>query len=131
MAEHTGGPLDADLPSGNDEFEVNENWVGQVVVLSVSGAVDMLSAPQLTEAIGAALPKQPAGLVVDLSKVDFLSSAGMSVLVNAHEQIAPSARFAVVADGPATSRPIKLVGVADIVDLYTTLDAALTAFTDG
>jgi anti-sigma B factor antagonist len=131
MVEHTGGPTDADLPTANDEFEVSENWVGQTVVLSVSGAVDMLSAPQLTGAIHAALPKKPSGFIVDLSKVEFLASAGMSVLVTAHEEITPSARFAVVADGPATSRPIKLVGIADIIDLYATLDAALADFADG
>jgi anti-anti-sigma factor len=131
MVEHTGGPADADLPTANDEFEVGENWIGQLVVLSVAGAVDMLTAPRLTEAIHAALPKKPSGLVVDLSKVEFLASAGMSVLVTAHEEITPTVRFGVVADGPATSRPIKLVGIADIIDLYATLDAALAAFAGG
>jgi hypothetical protein len=38
-------------------------------------------------------------------------------------------RFAVVADGPATSRPLKLVGVAEIVGLHATLDEALAALT--
>jgi anti-sigma B factor antagonist len=52
----------------------------------------------------------------------------MSVLVAAHEQVTPSARFGVVADGPATSRPIKLVGIADIVSLYPTLGDALADF---
>jgi hypothetical protein len=32
-----------------------------------------------------------------------------------------------VADGPATSRPLKLVGIADIVPLFATLDDALAA----
>jgi len=35
----------------------------------------------------------------------------------------------VVADGPATSRPLRLVGIADIIDLYATLDEALAALT--
>jgi hypothetical protein len=34
-------------------------------------------------------------------------------------------RFAVVADGPATSRPIKLLGVDSIVALFPTLEEAL------
>jgi hypothetical protein len=36
-------------------------------------------------------------------------------------------RFAVVAEGPATSRPLKLVGIADVVGLHATLDEALAA----
>jgi anti-sigma B factor antagonist len=49
------------------------------------------------------------------------------VLIAAQDELAPSVRFAVVADGPATSRPLKLVGVTDVVDLYPTLDEALNA----
>ena len=47
--------------------------------MSVSGSVDMLTAPGLSEAIDTALGKKPNGLIVDLSKVDFLGSAGISV----------------------------------------------------
>jgi len=38
-------------------------------------------------------------------------------------------KFAVVADGPATSRPLKLVGIAEVVGLYPTLDEALATLT--
>lgn len=131
MVEHPDGRTDADAFVGNDEFAVAENWAGRVVVLSVSGAVDMLTAPGLTEAINAAQSKTPSGLIVDLSMVEFLASAGMSALVTAHEEITPSARFGVVADGPATSRPMELVGIADILGLYPTLDEAMADFADG
>jgi hypothetical protein len=49
----------------------------------------------------------------------------MSVLVDAQEQAnAASARFAVVADGAGTSRPIRLLGIDAIVALYPTLEDA-------
>ncbi len=64
-----------------------------------------------------------------MTAVEFLASAGMGVLIAAQDELAPDTRFAVVADGPATSRPLKLVGVTDVVDLYATLDEALTALT--
>ncbi|WP_245905785.1 STAS domain-containing protein [Mycolicibacterium palauense] len=105
---------------------VGEEWFGRVAVLSVSGVVDMLTAPTLEEAITTALGKSPATLVVDLSDVEFLASAGMGVLVAANDQATPNIGFAVVADGPVTSRPLKLVGIADIVTLYPTLDEALS-----
>jgi anti-sigma B factor antagonist len=106
---------------------VTERWVDRVVVVSVSGVVDILTAPQLETAIGAALAQQPAGLVVDFSDVDFLASVGMGVLVAAHEEAGLDIRFSVVAYGPATSRPLKLIGIAEIVALYATLDEALAA----
>ena len=45
-------------------------------------------------------------------------------------RLAEGTRLAVVADGPATSRPLKVTGVADYVDLFSTLDVALTNFAD-
>jgi anti-sigma B factor antagonist len=105
--------------------DISERWIDRVVVVSVSGVVDMLTAPQLEAAIEAALAQKPAALVVDFTDVDFLASAGMGVLVAAHDRVGADIRFCVVADGPATSRPLKLVGIADIVALYATLDEAL------
>jgi len=109
---------------------VLERWIERLVVLSVCDVVDMLSAPRLTEAIRHALAKSPAGLIVDLSEVDFLASVGMTALVAAQEQAGPSARFGVVADGPATSRPIKLIGLDAILALYPTVDDAWGDFAD-
>lgn len=106
---------------------VGERRIGEVSVVSVAGTVDMLTAPQLEEAIAAAAKSSPPAMVVDLSAVEFLASAGMGVLVAAHGDLTPALRFAVVADGPATSRPLKLVGIADVVDLFATLDEALSA----
>jgi anti-anti-sigma factor len=79
----------------------------------------------LAEAIRTALAAKPAALVVDLTKVEFLASAGLSVLVNGQAEVVPPTKFAVVADGPATSRPIKLMGIDSLLSLHRTLDSAL------
>ena len=117
----------AAAPSASTGCEVKEQWVGRAVVVSVSGVVDMLTAPALEQAIRAALAQNPAGLIVDFSDVEFLASAGMGILVATHDEATPDISFSVVADGPATSRPLKLVGIADMIPLYATLDEALAA----
>ena len=86
--------------------------------------------PISQKAIAEAAKSSPTAVVVDMSAVEFLASAGMGVLIAAQDELAPAIRFAVVADGPATSRPLKLVGVTDVVDLYATLDEALAALTN-
>jgi anti-sigma B factor antagonist len=102
-----------------------ERWVGSVAVVAASGAVDMLSAPQLAQRLDSTLRKQPKAVVVDLTEVDFLASAGLQVLVAAHENSGSATRLVVVADGPATSRPLKITGITDLIDLYPTLEEAL------
>lgn len=120
MVEHSGNPIE---PAA---FDIGRHQTGHAVVLSVAGEVDMLTAPQLAEAINTALAARPEALIVDLSKVEFLASAGMTVLVTAQAEVKPPTRFAVVADGPATSRPIQLMGIDTVLPLYSTLDSALS-----
>lgn len=106
---------------------INEEWVGRTAVIRVSGVLDMLTSPQLEVGIAAALLKKPSALIVDLTDVDFLASAGMGVLVAARDKAASAVRFGVVGDAPATSRPLRLVGLADLIGLCRTLDEALAA----
>lgn len=106
---------------------IDERWDADIAVVSATGVVDMLSAPQLDEAIRTALGKKPRALVVDFTAVDFLASAGMGVLVAIHDEMSPAVNLTIVADGPATSRPLKLLGIADLVPLHATLDEALAA----
>jgi anti-sigma B factor antagonist len=108
---------------------IKRQRIGKIEVLSVAGVVDMLTASQLEEAIAAAAKDSPQGVIVDLGAVDFLASAGMGILVAARDELPTSVQLAVVADGPATSRPLKLVGIAEVVGLHATLDEALAALT--
>jgi anti-sigma B factor antagonist len=106
---------------------MDEQAVDDLAVLAISGTLDVLTSPELEARISAAVDRSPAGVVVDLSDVDFLGSSAMGALVAAHSDLTPGIRFVIVADGPATSRPLKLVGIADIIDIFATLDEALAA----
>jgi anti-sigma B factor antagonist len=108
------------------DIEVDQTWVDRLAVVSVSGCVDLLTASSLTEAIDSALAQAPSGIIVDLSRVEFLASAGISVLIAASERIAQSGQFGVVADGAATHRPLTLLGLDQIIPLYRTLGDALS-----
>ncbi len=130
MADDETSPRFQPLPR-DGEFTASETLVDGLVVVSVGGSVDMLSAPWLTEAIDSALAKRPAGLIVDMSNVDFLASAGISILVTAHGHSDHSGRFGVVCDGPATYRPLTLMGLDEIIPLYRTLDDALDVLRTG
>ncbi|MGK2869869.1 MAG: STAS domain-containing protein [Mycobacterium sp.] len=109
------------------DFVVGEHWVGRTVVITASGDLDMLTAPALATAIAAVARTKFCALIIDLSTVDFLATAGMNVLVDTRRNILSPKRFGVVADGPATSRPLRLIGIDSIVDVYRNLDDAVNA----
>lgn len=106
-------------------FRIDEHWVGRTAVLSVSGDLDALTAPAFADAIQAAAHQAPDALIADLSKVAFLASAAMSVLITAEQDLRGSMRFGVVADGPATGRPLALLGIDTLVPVYRTLGDAV------
>jgi anti-sigma B factor antagonist len=57
--------------------------------------------------------------------VDFLASHGMGVLVPTHHRVGADVNFLVVADGPATARPLTLIGITEIIAVFPTLGQAL------
>jgi anti-sigma B factor antagonist len=131
MVDHFCGPAESAASTHRHCFNVDESWSERLVVLSVNDEVDMLTAPLLSGAIFAALKQSPTGLIVDITEVTFLASVGMAVLLAAHEAATASlVRFAVVAEGPTTSRPIRILGIDAILTLYPTLDRAICALSE-
>ncbi|MEH3136105.1 MAG: STAS domain-containing protein [Mycolicibacterium neoaurum] len=109
--------------SGASLCGVSTGRVDGTVVITVTGTIDMVTVAQLEAGIESAMADAPARVVIDLLGVQFLASIGIGALVAVHHH--PTVRLAVVADGPATARPLQLVGVADVIDVCPTLDDAL------
>jgi anti-sigma B factor antagonist len=102
-----------------------------VAVVSVSGEIDLVTAPALEQAIGGVVTDNPTALIIDLTEVEFLGSVGLKILAATYEKLSDSAEFGVVAHGPATRRPINLTGLDKTFPLYSTLDDALTGVRTG
>ena len=117
MSTESGGSIQHTLSTTATEHD-------GIAVLTVSGAIDLATAPQLRDAVAAAIGAAERGLVIDLTGVGFLASAGMTVLVEAKQQLGDKG-FAVVADGPATARPLKLTGLDEPLALRPTLAEAV------
>ena len=114
-----------------DVYDPRQHWLGRTAVVSASGALDLLTSPQLDQLLTRTLEQRPAALIVDLTDVNFLGSAGMQVLVDAYESATPDIGFAVVADGPGTSRPLKLIGLTEVFDVVPTLQSAVDRLSAG
>ena len=114
-----------------DVYDPRQHWLGRTAVVSASGALDLLTSPQLDQLLTRTLDQRPAALIVDLTEENFLGSAGMQVLVDAYESATPDIGFAVVADGPGTSRPLKLIGLTEVFDVVPTLQTAVDRLSRG
>ncbi|WIX92674.1 STAS domain-containing protein [Amycolatopsis sp. DG1A-15b] len=126
MTEHTHLESSATaVPFG--EFRIARTEQGDAVVVEVAGDVDTTTAPALVQAADEALVEQPPVLVVDLSRVEFLASPGLTALLTIHRNAGTATAVRIVASGRATLRPIQLTGLEESLSLFPTREAALAA----
>lgn len=115
--------------SDTPQLLVDAQWKTSTVALRCAGVVDMLTEPDLRQQIDNALDRSPSAVIVDLTLVDFISSRGLRVLLDTHKRCSPDVDFAVVADGHATLRPMRLTGLTDILSVRSRVDDALADVT--
>ncbi|OZM79170.1 anti-anti-sigma factor [Pseudonocardia sp. MH-G8] len=100
------------------------------LILAVRGEVDLSTGGRLMEAGSAAL-REAAGapVVLDLTGVDFLSSSGLGLLVALHDdgrELGAPLRVVVDPTRPVI-RPIRTMGLDEVLSLYGTVDEAVAA----
>ncbi|MFF0498612.1 STAS domain-containing protein [Nocardia aobensis] len=106
-------------------LRVEQRTEGSAVVVTVAGEVDMNSAPELQSALDQALQGEPTAVVLDMTEVGFLGSAGLSVLL-ASSQSTATGSLRVVAS-PAVRRPIEVTSLDALLRLFPTVADALAA----
>ncbi|MFC4001382.1 STAS domain-containing protein [Prauserella oleivorans] len=101
----------------------------EVVLARVTGEVDLLSAPDLRKWVREEVAT-PTKLVLDLDGVDFLGSAGLSVLAELAEKSAHNhLNWAVVASNRVVLRPLEATGLANQMPVYSSVDEAIKGLT--
>ncbi|WP_439381675.1 STAS domain-containing protein [Amycolatopsis lexingtonensis] len=124
MSEHTHTGT-ASAPVSFGEFGIARTEQDGAVVVEVSGDVDTTTAPALVAAADEVLAAAPPVFVVDLTRVEFLASPGLTALLTIHRNAAAGTAVRIVAAGRATLRPIQLTGLEDSLSLFPTREAAL------
>ena len=96
------------------ELSINRRDEAGGVVLALSGELDVVSAPALEQHLNEALSEPGAHVTLDLSDLQFVDSAGVSVLIKAKQDAESNGRTLVL--GRPTEqvhRVFALVGLAD------------------
>lgn len=102
-----------------------------VVVVAVSGEIDMATRDVVSQALHAHLDATPPGMVIDLSEVEFLGSSGLAVLLQVNERARQChTRLGIVMSGnPAVTRIIQVSGSAKLLRTYPAITDAVTSMT--
>ncbi|HEY1523725.1 MAG TPA: STAS domain-containing protein [Solirubrobacteraceae bacterium] len=104
-------------------FEVELRDGDQVAVIGVSGELDLASSPGLEQELDRYMSSGTGLVIVDLRRLEFMDSTGLSVLVRAHQRaVEAGQRFAVVRGPQQVQRLLTLTGVADRLTLVDSPD---------
>ena len=93
-------------------MEISKQRVGDVVELEIQGRLDGYWADHLAQSFDDAIREGTRNLKVNLSRVSYLSSAGIRVLVRAHKQLsAIQGSFSVSTPSEAVRSILQLTGL--------------------
>src|SRR5690242_121658 len=115
------GPDPEDPPTGlREDLVVSVCAREGALVVAAAGTVDLRTAPRLSDAVARGAAQRPVKLVVDLTEVEFLASAGLHVLLDARRAVGEHTRLRVVATGAAL-RTITLTALDEVLAVYPTV----------
>jgi anti-sigma B factor antagonist len=104
----------------------------RVVIARLSGEIDLSNAESIENAIAEGTPNHALALILDVSALDYLDSAGIHLIYKLREKLrarGQTLRLVIPADSPANDA-LRLAGVSRNVDTADSLDAALAEFAD-
>jgi anti-sigma B factor antagonist len=96
------------------------------IVLTLHGELDLLGAPRLQNEIESDTVGAADVVVLDLDEVQFIDSAGLRVVLAAHERTAERGqRLALTPGSPQVQRLFSIAGVSGRLHTIAAADAAL------
>jgi anti-sigma B factor antagonist len=112
---------------GAPDFALHDESVDERThVVEPEGEVDLLTAPKLGRRLIRVADQGKTSVVVDLTRVTFIDSTGISVLINALRQITSrKGRLALVCPTKHILRPFEIAGLVGLLDIFRTREEAL------
>jgi anti-sigma B factor antagonist len=98
----------------------------RICVVSVEGDLDLASAPQLKWTLVELLDKGYAQYVIDLSKLTYMDSMGLGVLVGFRKRLEGSAQLALACLPETQRKLLEMTGLDACFDSFDSLEAALS-----
>lgn len=100
-----------------------------ITIVAVNGSVDALTAPDLARAIVDEITEGHVYLVVDLTGVGFMSSAGLRTLLGAvKETRSQGGDLRIASTNPGIDKLLKMSGFHNIAKVFTSNVDAVASF---
>ena len=95
---------------------ITKNLNGSTLTVALEGRLDTTTAPELEQALKESLDGANE-LTMDFAKLDYISSAGLRVLLSAHKAMSKKGGMKVVNVNDVVSEVFDVTGFADILTI--------------
>jgi anti-sigma B factor antagonist len=107
------------------ELTMSARTVAAYTVLEVGGEIDVYTAPTLRARLVALAEAGTTSIIVDLSRVEFLDSTGLGVLVGGLKRMRGiGGEFKIVCDQEKLLKIFRITGLDQIFALHPSVEAA-------
>lgn len=95
---------------------INKNQNGTALEIALEGRLDTMTAPELEAELNNSLQNADS-LVLDFSKLEYISSAGLRVLLSAHKAMSNKGGMKVTNVNEIVREVFEVTGFADILTI--------------
>jgi anti-sigma B factor antagonist len=114
------------LKESTVELSLNHRQEGNRTILDVAGEVDVYTAPKLREKLVELVGDGNYHIIVDMTKVEFLDSTGLGVLVGGLKRVrSHEGSLALVCNQERILKIFRITGLTKVFPIHDSLDEAL------
>ncbi len=108
------------------ELVIDKTTTDGALVIHVNGELDVYTAPRLKDALSEGALQGHRSLVVDLTRVGFLDSTALGVLVGGQKQMAAEAvQLSLVITDPNLAKIFRITGFDGVFEIYSSVAEAI------
>lgn len=118
------------MTPGRSPISVRDETLGDVVVVSVSGELDVMTAEAFRDRVDAVLGDSPRHMVLDVRRVSFIDSTGLAALVSTQRRLTRARRRLALVHGPGgVDRALQVTRLDFTFDIQPDVESAVAAVT--
>lgn len=100
-------------------MEMREETAGDATILELTGRIDSVTSPRLTERLEALVAAGSRRLVIDLAGVDYISSAGLrSFMIGGRKAKQAGGGLELCRPSPSAHRVLDLARIGDLFPIH-------------
>ena len=98
-------------------MQINQNLTGSTLTLDIEGRIDTTTAPELEAVLKRSVTSDVQNLIFDFAKVEYISSAGLRVLLAAQKVMKKQGAMTVQHVNDAIMEVFEVTGFSDILTI--------------